>query len=116
MTINIENDESLKGMKKKYIGTWDTPDECYYEIRVGGVTARFGSAMSDKILTHPILIEECKKYDHITIDEFRKLSEAQLAYIISETGAKIICNSDHPKKQHNPKHNIPYWAQDWRKK
>lgn len=116
MTINIENDEPLKGMKNKYVAMWDTPDDCYYEIRVGEVTARFGSAMYERILAHPVLIEECKKYDHITINEFVKLSEAQLAYLIFESGAKIICNSDHPKKQHKPKHNIPYWANDWRKK
>ena len=50
----------------------------------------------------------------VWIDEAHKLSEKQIEYL-KDYHLKLIA-LDAPKKQKKPKHNIPYWANGWRKK
>lgn len=46
-------------------------------------------------------------------DKTPKLSNKQTMYL--EDGLKLK-GLGLPKKQHKPKHNMPYWAKDWRSK
>ena len=49
----------------------------------------------------------------VWIDEANSLSKKQVEYL---TGRHLKLMALSPKKQHKPKHKVPFWAQDWRSK
>lgn len=50
----------------------------------------------------------------VWVDEARHLSEQQVQYL-KDKHLKLKA-LDAPKKQHKPKHKVPYWVKDWRGK
>lgn len=50
----------------------------------------------------------------VWIDEAHKLSKKQVEYL-TDRHLKLMA-LDAPKKQKKPKHKVPFWVQDWRKK
>ena len=114
MSIDIKNDQPFKGMPNSYHIIWCDPDENFYEIRLGNAHVKLGKSIYEKLLLHPKLTElHGEMYDHITIDEFAKLSEEQVAHLVS-LGVNLISNNKSDKKA-KVRHKVPYWANDWRK-
>lgn len=65
-----------------------------------------------------VLSEYLNKYNilinSISVDEASKLSKKQVMYL-NDKHLKLKA-LDAPKKQHKPKHKVPFWVQDWRGK
>jgi len=108
--LTKEDIESFEGLYKKLhqkqqshledvcmsLDDWFTPSEDYYEFRMqDGSWIRMGKSFYDKLLVHPEVTRQ-SEITHAWIDDAKQLEDS--------------------KKKHKAKQQIPYWANNWRKK
>lgn len=95
---------------------WFTPSEDYCEVSViNGSCIRMGKSFYDRLLLHP---EVPLQYEitHAWIDDASGIPFIEDPLKIEDKWINKLRDFGHPKKKRKPKQQMPYWANNWRKK
>ncbi len=86
---------------------WFTPSQDFYECKFpDGTWCRAGKSFIEKLDTHPEITKQPEIADVLIDDPFN----------IEQEWVNKLRALDCPKKKRKLKQQMPYWANNWRKK